>query len=355
MPTFDGGHYFLTVLVPVRTNPVHDGSAFTSPVHALRKRLARLPPAQHTPGCLEGESPFTRNTRNHFARFVIIDDVAYNGRQTENSICLLLRNALRKFLKKKEISLVVAQPQDHLTCPFLLFAADFDAKLDPKIDAKIAADAERDSYLATLWATMEPELREIFIHCERFEFDSVNDAARGERFDSVNDAASFAKYIASCQIETTMPFNDYYDNETIDDLINGRIKSRPPWPADQVLIPAGLGAILLAMGLVVWLIFCGGLMLLLAGAATFAGGLWLAYATLMAAGAKPFPPGPDLPTVLKALHLQRAFTRFAIDNQLLAVDPASAEQFHAAFGDFVAVNQPGNLAGPTQPPGVIGI
>jgi hypothetical protein len=328
MPTIDGGHYFLTVLAPVKTDPVQDGSAFTSPVHALRKRLAMLPPAQQTPACCDGQSPFARNTRNHFARFVIIDDVAYNGRETENSICLALGNLFRK---EKKIELVVAQPQDHLTCPFLLFTAELDA----------ATDAERDSYLETLWVTMEPELREIFTHCERF--------------DSVTGGESFAKYIASCQLETTMPFNDYYDAETIDDLIHGRIKSRPPWPADKILIPAGLGALLLLMGLVAWLVFCGNLMLLLVGAVVFGAGIWLAYATLMAAGKKPFPPGPDLPTVLKALHLQRAFTRFAIDNQVLAADPASASQLHAAFRDFVTVNQPGNLGGPTQLPGVIGI
>ena len=40
MPTFDGGHYFLTVVVPIRTAPVEDGLAVTSPVHALRKRSA---------------------------------------------------------------------------------------------------------------------------------------------------------------------------------------------------------------------------------------------------------------------------------------------------------------------------
>jgi hypothetical protein len=73
----------------------------------------------------------------------------------------------------------------------------------------------------------------------------------------------------------------------------------------------------------------------------------------MAAGAKPFPAAPDsnLPAIPKALHLQRTFTRFAIDNQLLAVDPASAPQLHAAFRDFVTVNQPDNLLGPRQPPG----
>jgi hypothetical protein len=62
----------------------------------------------------------------------------------------------------------------------------------------------------------------------------------------------------------------------------------------------------------------------------------------MAAGAKPFPAAPDskLPALLKAFHLQRTFTRFAIDN--LAVDPASAPQLHAAFRDFVTVNQSDN-------------
>jgi hypothetical protein len=333
MPTFDGGHYFLTVLVPVKTDPIADGSA--SPVHALRKRLDMLPTAQQSLACGGEQSPFARNTRNHFARFVIIDDVAYNGRQTENSICLLLQNAL----SKKKINLVVAQPQDHLTCPFLLFAADF--------DAASGADAERDSYLATLWATMEPELRKIFIHCERF--------------DSVNDSASFAKYIASCQIETTMPFNDYYVDA------NETVKNLPAWPGDQILIPAGLGAILFLLGFVVWFIFRGGIMLLLVGAVVLAAGLWLAYATLMRAGAKPFPAAPDsnLPTVLKALHLQRTFTRFAIDRQRLAADPDSAQQFHAAFRDFVAENQPDNLGvindrpdpryTQTQKPGIIGI
>ncbi len=181
---------------------------------------------------------------------------------------------------------------------------------------------------------MQTELKDIFRFCVDFD-------------PSVNDAASFAKYIARGQIETTMSFNDYYVDPP----------NLPAWPYEKYLIPAGFGAILLLLGFVVWFLFCGGLMLVLVGAATFGAGLWLAYASLMAAGAKPFPAAPDsdLPAVLKALHLQRTFTRFAIDNQLLAVDSASAEQLHAAFRDFVTVNQPGNLLGPTQPPGVIGI
>lgn len=320
MPTFDGGHYSLTVLVPVITDcPIPDGPAFTSPVHALRTRLARLPPAQQTPACCDDQSPFARNTRNHFVRFAIIDDVAYNGRQHAPLLWTLIKN----------IDIMVAQKQDHLTCPFLFFGAEF--------DAATGTDAERDSYLAALWDTMQTELKEIFKFCVGFH-------------PNVNDAASFAKYIGRGQIETTMSFNDYYA-ENIDDTI----KSLPVWPADQVLIPAGLGAILFLLGFAVWFIFRGGIMLLLVGAVVLAAGLWLAYATLMRAGAKPFPPAADLPTVLKALHLKRAFTRFAIDNQPLAADPNAAEQLRAAFRDFVAENQPDNLLGPTQSPGVIGI
>src|SRR5208283_1983804 len=109
MPTFDGGHYFLTALAPIRTGVVKDGK--TSPIHALRKSLDLLATAEQTPDC-QGQSPFARNTRNHFARFVIIDDVAYNGRVTQNSLGLALQNALSKV----KINLVVAQPQDHLSC-----------------------------------------------------------------------------------------------------------------------------------------------------------------------------------------------------------------------------------------------
>lgn len=322
MPTFDGGHYFLTVLLPIKTEPIPDGSAFTSAVHALRKQLALLPTAAQSPACGTGQSPFARNTRNHFVRFAIIDDVAYNGREQDSAVWALLKN----------INPTIAQPQDHLTCPFLYFAAEF--------DAVSGADAERDSYLAGLWATMNTELKHIFTFCVGFDA-------------NVNDAASFAKYIARGQLETTMSFNDYYVD------IAATVKSLPTWPADKNLIPAGAGAILFLLGLFIFCFISGrsGFTVMLLGAAVLAAGLWLAKASITAAGAKPFPAAPDsnLPAVLKGLYLQRAFTRFAIDNQMLAVSASSADELHAAFGNFIARNRPDNLDGPTQPPGVIGI
>lgn len=332
MPTYDGGHYFLTVVVPVKTKPVNDDQAVTSPVHALRKRLSVLPTAAETPACGGGQSPFARNTRTHFARLLIIDDVAYVGR--------LGRNVLAGSVAGD--NLVVAQPQDHLKCPFLVFVADF--------DAKSGAAAERDSYLAELWSTMGGELRDIFGFCEGFDA-------------KVTDAASFAAYIAACQLETTMSFNDYY----IDPL------NLPAWPSKWYLGAIIGAAGVTALGLIgtlaltvvqfftqVWqaeLHFAIALMFL--GALALGIAILTAYVTIMAAGAKPFPAAPDsdLPTVLKSLHLQRAFTRFAIDDQMQAVgaDAPSAQKLYDDFAAFVAANKPHDLQAPTQAPGVIGI
>jgi hypothetical protein len=332
MPTFDGGHYFLTVLAPIRTDTLKDGAAHTSPVHALRKRLQMLATAAQTPASGGRQSAFTKNMRNHFVRFVIIDDVAYNGRDQANTFVNLLSGD----------NPVIAQPQDHLSCPFLLFAVDF--------DAASGADIERDSYLAELWSTMRTELHDIFRFCRDFE-------------GRVKDASSFAKYIADCQLETTMSFNDYY--AVTPDL--------PAWPAGTYkwgIIASG-GAT--ALGLFATLILFVAVLftpsvqpelgyavaLTLIGAAVLAVVALAAYVSLMMAGAKPFPTAPDsnLPSVLKALHLQRAFTRFAIDNQMHAAgsDAASAQKLYDAFATFVADNKPNDVGGPTQAAGVIGI
>jgi hypothetical protein len=318
MPTFDGGHYFLTAVVPIRTAPVEDDLAVTSPVHALRKRLSLLPTAAQTPACGGGQSPFARNKRNHFARFVIIDDVAYTGRTARNTLWARVRGD----------NLVVAQPQDHLTCPFLVFVVDF--------DAKSGADAERDSYLVELWNTMGQELREIFIFCEGFK-------------SKVTDAASFAAYVASCQLETTMSFNDYYADAPI----------LPAWPEKRFLW-AGIAS-LLVLGLGLLGLFVPSLPSwpVIVGVVALAAVLLAAYSSIMAAGAKPFPSAPDsdLPSVLKALHLQRTFTRFAIDSQIEAAgaDAASAQKLYDDFAAFVAANRPNDVGAPTQAPGVIGI
>jgi hypothetical protein len=332
MPTFDGGHYFLTLLIPIATRHVKEGDEVTSPVHALRKRLDLLPTAAETPERGGGQSPFARNTRNHFARLVVIDDVDYNGRTGRNTLV----DAVAK------TALTVAQPQDHLHCPFLLFSADF--------DAKNGSDAERDAYLVELWNTMADELRGILGFCHGFN-------------ERVKDAASFAAYMAECQLETTMSFNDYYIDPP--DL--------PAWPFEPfkwAVIVSG-GALALGLAATLLLLVVGLFTPALQHALAVAFGLSIValvvllvilvagYVSVMAAGKKPFPAAPyaDLPTVLKALHLRRMFTRFAIDSQMHAAgsDAASAQQLYDGFAAFVAANRPDDLQAPTQKPGVIGI
>jgi hypothetical protein len=322
MPTFDGGHYFLTALIPIRTDTIKDGDSGTSPVHALRKVVDMMPTAAETPADGGGQSLFARNTRNHFARLVIIDDVAYNGRNARDTLVATVASE----------NLTVAQPQDHLSCPFLLFSADF--------DAESGADHERDSYLAELWTTASDDLQKVFKFCQGFS-------------DEVRDQSSFAAYVAECQLETTMSFNDYY----VDQL------NLPTWPAGWYVAPAAISFIVLVLGILAGLFssffpdlrygwVAAGL-----GVVAFGVTAWVAYSSVMAAGAKPFPAATDsdLPTVLKALYLQRVFTGFAIAQQpqALDADPASAGRLHAAFKTFLDQNRPSDLSGPTQPPGVI--
>jgi hypothetical protein len=327
MPTFDSGAYFLTTLIPISTAPIVEDGVPTSPVHALRKNLSLLPRGE--------KSPFATNTTNHFARLVVIDDVAYNGREQPNTLLVAASPELPIDQKYKDmLNPVISQPQDRLSCPFLFFSSDF--------DSATGSDAERDAYLRDLWTRSESELRKVFKYCLGFE-------AR------VRDAASFSKYIADCQIETTMPFHDYWAHGV---------------PADQLPSVSlgtvglvGLGILAATAALVYFGLlpsflqgFIGALLALVAGVGV--AGLAI-YWYILDFGKKPFPAAPNstLPEVLKALYLRREFTRFAIDQQFDAAgsDAASAQRLYDAFKAFIDANKPGEVEGPTQKPGAIGI
>jgi hypothetical protein len=89
MPNFDGGHYFLTALIPIKSAEyVEQDGRKNSPVHMVRNALAVLPKARQSPVTEQTEfnSPFARNTRTHFARLVVIDDVINNGRNPVNAL-----------------------------------------------------------------------------------------------------------------------------------------------------------------------------------------------------------------------------------------------------------------------------
>jgi hypothetical protein len=309
MPNLDGGHYFLTVLAPIIAGGiVDDGDLKSSPVHAVRAALATLPTALQSPAseAIGLNSPFARDGRTHFARFVVLDDPFYNGRDPSDSLV----GAIRK------TNLLDPQPVDQLPCPYLIFVADF----DPAPGAE-----EPRSYLENLWAVMPGEIEAVFRFCEGF--------------DTVRDAAGFARFIVERQVETTMPFNDYW-------------VGAPPFPTLKLwrlAAPLALAAILW-LGIVFtlhwsWLADLLALLALLLAAAG------VDYQLVKAAAARPFPAAPHstLPDVLKALHLQHAFTSFVIDNQ--GADP---EALRAAFDTFIANIKPGDLSGPSQPAGVVG-
>jgi hypothetical protein len=244
--------------------------------------------------------------RTHLARFVVLDQPFYNGRDPADSLVSAIRNT----------DLLAAQPNDELSCPYLLVMIDFDPQGD--------GTGEPRSYFEELWGLMPRELTAVFNYCYGFS--------------KVTDAASFADFILPCQLETTMPFNDYW-------------VGAPPLTSLSknvlIAIPAvGLALPLLA-GLFGYLHFGAAILIALVFAAI---GLLIDYKWVMANGSKPFPAAPNssLRDVLKALYLQQAFTRFAAEQQ-----GRTGENVGIAFRAFLQQHRPNDLAGPTQPPGVI--
>ncbi|GAA0329990.1 hypothetical protein GCM10009087_45230 [Sphingomonas oligophenolica] len=338
MPNFDGGHYFLTVLAPVRTDFIQDKIPGRSRSHRaqLAQKLALTPTGKQTAASPDDAwpSPFSRNTLNHLARFVIIDGPAFNGRNSGDSLVAAI----------KGIDPLVPQPVDRFARPYLLFAADIDAKNGD-------GDAALRAYTDALWATMQDDLTIIFGHCVGF--------------DGITSADAFHGYIRRCQVETTMPFNDYWAHDELKakpgtpkkasafNLVTFAVKAIG-WAACAWAVALLLDIVLSAFHLhgrvqhwASWIAlrFGIGLLALLVLVAIAA---WIAYRYFMNKGLKPFPtaPGSDLPSVLKSLFVQQHFTRLAIEAQGL-----DAAALHARFGAFLQAVQPADLQKPTQPPG----
>jgi hypothetical protein len=319
MPTFDGGHCYLTTLLPIKTAAVfdHDGMR-SSPVHMVRDALAVLPTARQSQVTMELPkiSPFARNPHTHFARFVVIEDVTFNGRMPINAIL-------------DQSDRTIGRPIDQMPCPYLLFTADIDA---PK-----GTTDELRSWLRDVWTDMREDLEPVFSHCHGYQAKS-------------GGADGFADYIIGGQVETTMPFNDYWP-------------SSPPLTSMSFAL---LGAAFLAVALVVgiglwaladhfgwaawpWLSFLEGIAIFVA--AIVCGG-YLAYRLVMRHGGRPFPmaPNSDLPSVLKALYLQGHLIDFAIKMQ--GKDDAT---LHREFGTFLQLHQLNDTQTETttQAPGII--
>jgi hypothetical protein len=310
MPDLDGGHYFFTALVPICNHGIvqHEGMR-SSPIHMVREALETLPTAlqSHATEKTGIQSPFARSLRTHFARLFVLDQPFYNGRDHGDALVAAAKGT----------DLLAAGPVDVLNCPYLVVILDFDP-VDP------AGRGEPRAYFEALWQLMPVELDAIFRY--------------GYGWSKVKDGASFADFMIACQIETTMPFNDYWVGAP-----QLKALSKPLLAAIPVL---GL----LAAGIHIWRYhwpWWQAMILLLAVALV---ALAIDYALVMRKGGQPFPAAPDssLRHVLKSLYLQQAFTRFAASRQ--GQDRAG---LGAAFRAFLAEHRPADLAGPTQKPGVI--
>jgi len=320
MPTFDGGHCFLTALLPIKTGEVYDNSGLIcSPVHMVRDALAILPTAHQSPvTCsLKAHSPFARDSKTHFARFAVIDDVIYNGRRTTDT---LLDQSDR----------TIAQPVDQLPCPYLMMVVDFDA---PKGET-----AELRAYLNIIWTTMRQDLEPVFKHCHGY-------------LEKSRSAESFADYIMSCQLETTMPFNDYWS---------------VPLKLPELSITTVLGVLLGTWAIVMAAILSGLidlgwgaepawsvafiLEILVLAVLALIPAVYVLYHLVMRLGRKPFPTAPnsDLPSILKALYLQRQLISFAIRMQ-----GKSNAELHTKFGEFLRHHKVDDVSAPTQAAGTI--
>ncbi|MEO1422372.1 MAG: hypothetical protein AAFU59_13990 [Pseudomonadota bacterium] len=334
MPNFDTGHYFLTALVPIRDGMTTDaGGVEVTFIQNLRATLAVLPTALQSPATemIGINSPFARDRSTHFARLVVLDDVIFNGREKSDPI-------LGRIEGKDPIT---PEPLDELNCAYLVFTADFDAVLAegdplPKTLDLPAQNRARDAWANRIWEKMQEELTDVFSNCEGF--------------DEVSDGDDFARYLKRHQVETTMPFNDYW-------LTMPKFSDLPLLPilgavaVPLVLALVALATLLLGGDELPWLGWS-------AAGSVWVGGILTVILAIAAVrwintnGQKPLPPGQyaDLPGVLKSLYLQKTFTTFAIDQQ-----GASYEELHDAFGAFLDEHKPLDASGPTQAPGVISI
>src|SRR5262249_11223364 len=112
----------------------------------------------------------------------VIDDTIYNGPVPADTI----RAAARDLLSGTPDGAVI-KPVDQLPSPYLLFSVDCDA----------ANEGELQDYLCDLWEVAGLLLSPPFANC----------CSSHER---VTSAESFATYVCDHQVETPMPFNDYW-------------------------------------------------------------------------------------------------------------------------------------------------
>ena len=163
MPNEAGRAYGLTTLCPIRSgaDTPHAGQSARSFSALTRDALQALNES--------AQSPMAKVPDTYLCRFMVLDDVAYQGKPAK---------------------------LDRLRSSYLIFVAD--------LHAGEHGEAGLRRYLQGMWQHAEPTIRAVWRHCLGF--------------DAVSDATSFVAYLKRCQVETTLYFNGSNDEPLAEQL-----------------------------------------------------------------------------------------------------------------------------------------
>lgn len=355
MPNIDSGSYFLTALFPIRNfssseHPyveieIDDGQIMRLlPSQAVRHVLSVGATAQQGPATYwqykngkriraTNNSHFADNLRTHFARFFVIDNAIYNGRNPSNVLLDTIKGlpVIGKVFGKPT-SLLDPQPVDKLSHHYLAWVTE--------IDAPEGKEEDLDSYLEELWEQIPQKLTGLFVHCHGFDPKTMN-------------AENFRKFVRLAQVETVMPFHDYWN---LPPALGSFLQKGHSLATKTIGAFGALATIIAFVGFAIhfikWLFWNTG------GTSWWLGfflisliiTLVVVYRDIMKYGSIPFPKAPnsDLPSVLKSLYLQQSLGDFAQRNQ-----SGDADKLHKEFGKFLALSKPEDVTKPTQSAGTI--
>ena len=214
MPSHEAGFYQLTALLPIKTGlytnlPCQDNvsdpcDGTQSYAHHLKDYLNQLsdsflknidPPVSE----LDNLHLFDHTRCTHFARFVVVDQLFYNGRRRNDSLIDFLRTLVagKDLLSEKDRI-------DALESPYLLIAIDFDCH--PSSTSCV------QDYLSELWPYAREELTKIFHHCEGFSLPSPPQDQRilEAHTQYCHAYHSVERLLLSHEVETTYPFSAYF-------------------------------------------------------------------------------------------------------------------------------------------------
>ena len=383
MPSQEAGFYQLTALLPIKDGPytsldcddiVSEPCASTrSYAHHLKNYLNQLSDSFlkniDSKSSAHSELHIFDHTRcTHFARFVVIDQLFYNGRRRNDSLIDFFRMLFvdQDFLSEKD-------KIDALESPYLLITIDFDC---PPNSTTCIQD-----YLTGIWPYAYREFTEIFHHCEGF---SLPAPAHG-KYSSLNPSYLNAYYmverlILDHEVETTYPFSAYFWaadkvqrwDPLTDEVLPSEIKNR--WP---LIIIGLLPFALVILALVILPFYLGSLFFpimydaifprydlsdfqeasLLWGLITFvlsvasASMFMFAWRYFIKSSNTPLPriDGVDLKSISKSLYLQqKLFEMFSEWQEHDGFDKAKLRQ---RFEGFLEANNPSDLNSPTLQPG----